>query len=955
MKDIHIWEKNNNKFVNVLGYDEDTQKVYVIRMRDGCSSTVLEEEQNKFISLFLHDDNHYCVVKNLGRLVSSQYNNHQHKTHFCLNCMNGFGTDKILAAHQEFCLKRKPQTEVFPKPGETLKFKNYERLHDVPFVVHADFECFVKPLETEEKDPTQSYTTKYQSHVPSGFCYVVQCTMDESIYPTKTVLKTASYEGEDMGKLFVETLSEDLRPIYEILKNPKPMLMSDSEKDQHKKFDSCYACGMKFGTTRVNEKTKKEEKVIKCADHCHITGKYRGAACDKCNLRMRVSKFVPVLFHTFTHDAHLFVKSLGLEEGEIRCIPKTDEKYISFSKNIPMETIVSDDGKKKTICLEMRFLDSFKFTLKSLDSLTKTLGKDQFKTLTSQMFTKPESLDLLKRKGVFPYEFMTDFSKLSVTQLPPKEAFYSQLTDSHISDEDYEHAQKVWKAFGCKTMRDYHDLYLKTDVLFLADVMTEFRKTCNKAYGLDALHYYTSPGLGWDAMLKFTGIELDLISDQDMYLMIEKGIRGGVSSIMKRYSKANHKYLDDYDPEKPSQHILYLDANNLYGWAMSKPLPYKNFEWIPDDKLEDWKSKPCILEVDLEYPKELHDLHNEYPLAPERLWVNKVEKLVPNLDDKTKYVLHHESLKMYLEMGLKLTKIHRGITFEESCFMKSYIDLNTNMRAKGTTDFEKDFYKLMNNSVFGKTMENVRNRVNVKLVTNEKALNKLVKKPNYKRVSEFHKNLVAVHMEKTTVKLDKPIYLGMSILDLSKTLMYRFHYEYVKPKWGDKAKLLFTDTDSLCYEIQTDDVYKDISEDVDKWYDTSNYDKDHPSGLCSGKNKKVIGFYKDECGGKFIFEFVGLKAKSYSIEMADGKTEKKCKGVKKYVVRNHITHEDYKESLFSGESQLRTMNTIRSRKHNVGSERVNKTALSADDDKRIILEDGIRTLAIGHYKSRAED
>ena len=452
-------------------------------------------------------------------------------------------------------------------------------------------------------------------------------------------------------------------------------------------------------------------------------------------------------------------------------------------------------------------------------------------------------------------------------------------------------------------------------------------------------------------MLKYTGVELDLISDQDMYLMIESGIRGGVSSIMKRYSKANHKYLDYYNPNIPSQHIMYLDANNLYGWAMSEPQPHKNFRWMKEEELKNWGSKPCILEVDLKYSKELHDKHNEYPLAPERLWVNKVEKLVPNLNDKTKYVLHHENLKMYLEMGLKLTKIHRGITFEESCFMKSYIDLNTNMRTKGTTDFEKDFYKLMNNSVFGKTMENVRNRVNVKLVTNEKALNKLVKKPNYKRVSEFHENLVAVHMEKTTVKLDKPIYLGMSILDLSKTLMYRFHYEYVKPKWGDKAKLLFTDTDSLCYEIQTDDVYEDIKNDADKWYDTSNYDKDHPSGLYSGKNKKVIGYYKDECGEKFIIEFVGLKAKSYSIEMADGKTERKCKGVKKYVVRNHITHEDYKECLFSGESQHRPMNTIRSRKHNVGSERINKTALSADDDKRIVLEDGIRTLAIGHYKS----
>ncbi len=166
----------------------------------------------------------------------------------------------------------------------------------------------------------------------------------------------------------------------------------------------------------------------------------------------------------------------------------------------------------------------------------------------------------------------------------------------------------------------------------------------------------------------------------------------------------------------------------------------------------------------------------------------------------------------------------------------------------------------------------------------------MVKKPNFKRVNEFDENLVAVHMEKTVVKLYKPIYLGMSILDLSKTLMYRFHYDYVKPKWGDRVKLLFTDTDSLCYEIQTDDVYEDIKNDLDEWFDTSNNDEDHPSGLRSSKNKKVIGYYKDECGGKFITEFVGLKTKSHSYETSDGKTEKKCKGVKKYVVRNHTTH-----------------------------------------------------------------
>ncbi len=563
---------------------------------------------------------------------------------------------------------------------------------------------------------------------------------------------------------------------------------------------------------------------------------------------MKVSKFVPVLFHNLEgYDSHLFVKSLGLKEGDISCIPKTDEKYISFSKKIPMEIISLEDGKTKTLCLEMRFLDSMKFMSKSLDSLVKTLGKDKFTTLTSQMSVDETSLELLKRKGVFPYEYMSNFSKLSAKTLPPKDAFYSKLTDSHISDSDYKHAQNVWKTFDCKTMKDYHDLYLKTDVLLLADVMTEFRKTCKKAYGLDALHNYTSPGLAWSAMLKYTEVKLDLISDPDMYLFVEKGIRGGISTVVKRYAKSNNKYLDNYDKESESVFIPYLDANNLYGWAMNNPLPVSDFEWIEEDKLKYWESAPCILDVDLEYPVELHDLHNEYPLAPEKINVNKVDKLIPNLNDKTNYVIHHETLKLYLSLGLKLKKIHRGITFDEEDFMKPYIKLNTDMRAKGTTDFEKDFYKLMNNSVFGKTMENVRNRVNVKLVSDEKSLGKLAKKANFKSVNIFDENLIAVHMEKTTVRLNKPIQIGMSILDLSKTLMYKFHYEYVKPKWENRAELLFTDTDSLCYKLKTNDFYKDISEDTGVWFDTSGYEKDH--ALYSAENKKKIGYMKDECCG----------------------------------------------------------------------------------------------------------
>ena len=266
---------------------------------------------------------------------------------------------------------------------------------------------------------------------------------------------------------------------------------------------------------------------------------------------------------------------------------------------------------------------------------------------------------------------------------------------------------------------------------------------------------------------------------------------------------------------------------------MSKPIPTQGFEWMDLSELETWENHSCILEVDLEYPKNLHDLHSNYPLAPERVEVNKVDKLIPNLWNKKKYVINYENLKQYLSLGLKLTKIHRGIKFEESQWLEKYIALNTKLRTAAANEFEKDFFKLMNNSVFGKTMENIRNRVNIKLVNDRKKAEKLSAKPNFTHCNIFSENLVAIHVKKTKLFFNKPVYLGMCILDLSKTLMYDFHYNYTKQKYEDKAKLLFTDTDSLMYEIETKDFYEDISKNVKRRFDTSNYPHNHPSGIPS--------------------------------------------------------------------------------------------------------------------------
>ena len=518
------------------------------------------------------------------------------------------------------------------------------------------------------------------------------------------------------------------------------------------------------------------------------------------------------------------------------------------------------------------------------------------------------------------------------------------------------------KPFLC----DYHDLYLKSEVLLLAEVFENFRATCLRHYKLDPAHYYTSPGLAWDACLKETGQQLELLHDYDMLMMFERGIRGGMTHIAQRYAEANNKYMTNYNPDKPSTFIQYLDANNRYGWAMSQSLPTKGFKWIKDITKDTLMSildkanysminpkkgdKGYIFEVDLEYPSELWDSHNDYPLAPEGLNVNGVEKLISHFKPRKNYVIHYRNLRQCLEMGLRVTAVHRGLIFNQSPWMEPYIRKNTELRKTAANSFEKDCFKLINNSVFGKTIENIRKRQNVLLVDDREKAAKLTTRPNFDRATIFDSNLIAVHMKRAEVYFNKPVYVGQAILDLSKILMFDFHYNYIREKYkggqAGEANLLFTDTDSLLYLIHTDDFYKDISHDIKTHFDTSDYPPDHPSGILTGVNKKVIGLFKDEVAGRQITHFVGLRPKLYSFKVAGGGITKKCKGVKKNVVKRDIIFDDYVRCLLSGEKQMKSMKIIRSENHDIYSNEGNKIALSNDDDKRSVMEDCIHTLAL---------
>ncbi len=377
------------------------------------------------------------------------------------------------------------------------------------------------------------------------------------------------------------------------------------EREEERAFQDaihCHICGFELGADRDR-------------DHCHLTGKYRGAAHNDCNLNYSFTGRIPVILHNLRgYDSHLIMQGLGkLINKNINCIPNNTEKYISFSID------------------KLDFIDSLQFMNASLDKLVSNLAKDgadKFPVLKKHIGS--DKVALLLRKGVYPYDHMDRVERFEEPTLPMKEAFYNVLNDEHISDEDYAHATSVFNNFACRNMGDYHDLYLMSDVLLLADVFENFRSVCLKAYNLDPCHFYTSPGLAWQACLKMADVELELLTDPDMYLFIEEGLRGGISMISNRYSKANNPYVPDYDPTHENYYVMYFDANNLYGRAMSQPLPTSEFDWLTDQEIAnlditgiaDDNEQGYILEVDLQYPSELHDLHNDYPLAPEKMKIS---------------------------------------------------------------------------------------------------------------------------------------------------------------------------------------------------------------------------------------------------------------------------------------------------------------------------------------------
>lgn len=999
---IPLYEELNNTQINVFELDESVDESEVDDVRKFINILYKSNVQRKdVVNLLLindGDNSHYVLIRDLSRLFASKTTKHQQ--YFCNNCITkSFNNAEQRDKHQQDCANysesERKETDIvceLPEDEEAvMKFKHEDYTFKHPFHIIADFESTLVPYE--EKNETQ--TNKYQKHVPNSFGLKYCC-----IHPQydEDVMVFNDANPDEVCKKFIETLESYAVKSYEITqkcKSTDAIKISREQKSAFNNATKCSQCKVDFTD---------EGKSKKVMHHDHVTGEYISTLCSKCNLKFQYKRFLPVYIHNLKgYDAHLFVNSLfkfGQRNRDVSCIPNNEERYISFSKTIKVGEYFSKKNQvMKPVTYEIRFLDTIAFMNSSIESLVTNLrdGIPDVSELrkafpnSSRHFTDDNQLSLMTQKGIYPYDYISSFDKMNDTHLPHKAHFYSKLYDSVCSDADYQQAIKVWNAFKCKTFLDYHNLYLKSDVLLLADVWESFRNMCYTNYNLDCTYYFTAPGLSFDAMQKYTNIELELFTDADMYEFCEAGIRGGLSQISTRHAVANNKYMSNYKQVKVTMskklvddkllkmatsyevsgdsYIIYLDANNLYGWAMSQHLPFADFKW----NTEEWTTERILsiandaetgykFKCHLRIPESHHDLFNNYVPCPENIQVkkadlsdwqqenyneSKIRKLCCSFKDKVDYVVDYRYLKLVLALGVELVSVSQVLQYSQKPFLKEYIELNTNLRKKAKNEFEKDFFKLMNNSVFGKTMENVRARINFRLVnTHDEAW----RVKNLNRFTIFSEDLVGVHIQKKVIQLNKPVYLGQTILDDSKYLMYDFHYNFMlKNIPRSDIDLLFTDTDSLCYNIRKHDIYEIMKANKEK-FDLSVFPKD--SDLYDPTNAKVVGVFKPE-HVKPITEFVGLRAKLYAYSIDnDNDKHLRCKGVKKSVAQRDLNLRMYRSILYSRKTKEVSQNGIRSYNHQLFTETVKKTALSARDDKVHICDDNVHTYNFGHYMTK---
>jgi hypothetical protein len=921
---LRIFEETNKIAINIFGLGknghEETTSIYL--------SIYINQEHNPMINLgVLEDDDksHYVLITKLNCVLSRKYDSD--KRVVCYRCLTSFSKLSALANHiHKYHSNHVLPIIKLPKPEKAyIRFsldnqKDFKKTIWYPRVCYADFEAF------NIFDDSAYWTVRYKQ-VPFSYCIISPELLDlaDEMKLSKKDYRRGCHCGNP--KDLLQHFWWDLKHLHELhfesiqryLEVPK---LTEEEQQLHDSAKCCMKCGHKF-----------DHDCPKVRHHDHSTGKYIGPWCKWCNLFEGVQHFKTIVyFHNFKgYDCHHIIKY---------CI-----EYLSYEDTTFKKHRVISKSKQKIIHLDVGkyvFMDSMNHLSGSLDTLVETLRKSGHKFEICDKYGLPECL---RSKGIYPYRWVDSLDKLYETSLPSIEWFDNDITGEKCTPERYQRAKKIWEETKCETFKDYHERYQLADVLLLAEVMTKYRKDCMKLFGLDPARFVSVQSMTLTNWLKhLNGQAVEVLSDNEMYDFFRKAIRGGMCSV------GELTYANVYN--KPGEHIIGFDMNALYPTAMLFPVPAGDYAWIDPsvgyDLLQNYDINSSehgfYFECDIEVPTEIHDKVSAYPLFPEMI----DGKLKATLYNKTNYIVHIIYLQLGLRLGYKVTKIHRILSFRQAPIMRDYIMMLAMERKKypkGTT--MNELYKLMANSLFGKTCENPMNYRKVKFSSGRDQVLRMLNNSRMKNyiILDERAPTMLFEMEVDEVMYNKPLPIGVTILDISKWYMQTFYYEVLQPFYGDRMKMMYTDTDSLVLKIDTEDVKKDIKQ-MQEWFES-----DETKGLPG-----VMKIEKDN-----ILEFRAYSPKHYYFIQNFGgelKVSLTFKGIPSYARGKKMSQEEIKQHLEKSvpipSNKEYTMMTIRSTKeYDMELIKIVKV-INDNDDKRYYI-DKYHTLALGHYATAVDN